>query len=73
MVYPDPNHVRCYRYSVNFNKYEQDLIVAIANYQGLHPAAIVRELAIAKAIDLLTLPAHPNAPDQMNTDVNKER
>lgn len=59
MTYPDPNNVRGYRYSINLNKYEQDLIIAIANYQGLHPASVVRELAMAKAMDLLTLPADP--------------
>lgn len=73
MTYPDPNKVRCYRISINLSKYEQDLIIAIANYQGLQPAAVVRDLAIAKAMDLLSLAANPILLEPTNTDAQKLR
>lgn len=73
MTYPDPNNVRCYRHSLNLNQYEQDLFIAIANFKGGHPATIIRELAVAHAMDILSLPADPIVSGSIDQAVNPQR
>lgn len=73
MTYPDPNKVRCYRHSLNLNQYEQDLIIALANYKGWHPATLIRELAVSKAMDIFSLPADPIATAVVDQAVNPQR
>lgn len=60
MTYPCPSLVRDHRYSINLNDPEYDLIVAIANYQGKAPATLIRELALAKAMQDLSLEPIPH-------------
>lgn len=55
MTYHCPSLVRDNRFSVNLNDTEEALIQAIAQYQGKAPATIIRELALAKAFQDLTL------------------
>jgi uncharacterized protein (DUF1778 family) len=53
-MYPDPNRVRCHRLTVRLDRYEHDLITALANYQGEQPAALLRQLVMREAAALLT-------------------
>lgn len=68
MTYPDPKSVRNYRHSVNLNFYEQQLVDAAAQYLGIEPAALIRELAIRQALIDLQQPIENQAKDK---DANK--
>lgn len=53
MTYPDPNRVRANRHTVSLDKYENDLITALANYKGDEIAVLLRNLAVAEARQFL--------------------
>jgi len=53
-MYPDPNRVRIHRITVNLDQYEDDVIQSIANYKGIEPAVLLRELAMQSAVDSIT-------------------
>ena len=73
MTYPDPKQVRDYRYSVNLNHYEHNLIHAYAQYVGAEPAALIRNLAVLQAVNDLSLPANPKESAASNEDAFKLR
>jgi hypothetical protein len=73
MTYPDPKQVRDYRFSVNLNYYERNLIHAYAEYVGAEPAALIRELAIRQAVTDLSLPSNPRDAILNNEDAFKLR
>lgn len=51
-MYPDTNRIRTNRLTVRLDKYEHDVIVALANYQGEHPSALVRQLVMQELADI---------------------
>ena len=69
MTYPDPKLVREHRFSINMNTYERNLIIALANYLGAEPAAVIRELAMMSASDFIGL--QPTESVQQNKGANK--
>lgn len=52
-MYPDPNRIRQHRFTVRLDRYEHDLITALANYQGEQPATLLRHLVMREAHALL--------------------
>ncbi|KXB18673.1 hypothetical protein [Xylella fastidiosa] len=48
-MYADPTHIRSHPVKVRFNDAERKLIFALAQYNGMQPAALVRELALSVA------------------------
>ncbi|KFA41269.1 hypothetical protein DF22_001848 [Xylella fastidiosa] len=48
-MYANPTHIRSYPVKVCFNDAERELIFALAQYNGIQPAALVRELALSVA------------------------
>ena len=53
-MYPDTNRIRTNRLTVRLDKYEHDVIVAMANYQGEHPSALVRQLVMQELADMFS-------------------
>ena len=59
-MYADPKHIRKHRISLSLTQVERRAIDAIAELNGMHPAAFVRELVLSKIQDLPeALPAEP--------------
>jgi hypothetical protein len=52
-MYSDPNRIRDHRLTVRLDRYEHDLITALANYQGEQPAVLLRQLIMREATALL--------------------
>ncbi|HHW4674906.1 MAG TPA: plasmid mobilization protein, partial [Xylella fastidiosa subsp. pauca] len=48
-MYADPTHIRSHPVKVRFNDAEHALINALAHYNGMQPAALVRALALSVA------------------------
>jgi hypothetical protein len=48
-MYADPKRVRGNRITINLDDYEHKLVIALADYQGEQPAALVRELVMREA------------------------
>ncbi|ALR04857.1 hypothetical protein XFPR_09725 [Xylella fastidiosa] len=48
-MYADPTHIRSHPVKVRFNDAEHDLINALAQYNGMQPATLVRALALSVA------------------------
>ncbi len=48
-MYADPTHIRSHLVKVRFNDAERDLINALAQYNGMQPAELVRALALSVA------------------------
>lgn len=71
MTYPDPKRVKANRFQIRLDQYEHNLIQALAEYQGIEPAALIRELAIRQALNDLCLPAYPKT-DATTTAEAKE-
>lgn len=46
-MYADPTHIRDNAIKTRFNDKEYDLVVALAQFNGMQPAVFVRELALA--------------------------
>lgn len=51
-MYPDPKRLKNNRLTVRFDDYEFALIIAIAQFQGEQPAALLRELVLKEAAKL---------------------
>ena len=51
MTYADPNRVRTNRHTVTLDKYEEQLVQALANYKGEQVGTLLRELVIKEALD----------------------
>lgn len=52
-MYADPKRVRDNRVTVRLDDYEHQLIQALANYQGEQPAALMRQLIMREAANVL--------------------
>ncbi|WP_207003923.1 hypothetical protein [Trinickia mobilis] len=52
-MYPDPKRVRDRRLTLRLDEYEHAVVVALANYQGEQPAALLRTLVMREAATLL--------------------
>lgn len=65
MTYPDPKRVKANRLQIRLDQYENNLIQALAEYSGVEPAALVRELAIRQALNDLCLPAYPKNIEEL--------
>lgn len=48
-MYADPTHIRSHPVKVRFNDAERELILGLAQYNGMQPAELVRELALSVA------------------------
>lgn len=46
-MYADPTHIRDNAIKAQFNDQEYDLLVALAQFNGMQPAVFVRELALS--------------------------
>jgi hypothetical protein len=69
MTYPDPKLVRDHRFSINFNTYERNLIIAVSQYLGAEPAAVIRELALMSADSFFGL--QPTEASSQSQGANK--
>jgi hypothetical protein len=52
-MYPDAKRVKNNRVTLRFDDYENQLILAMANYQGQQPATLLRELIMREAAAVL--------------------
>ena len=52
-MYPDAKRVKNNRVTLRFDDYENQLIIAMANYQGQQPATLLRELIMREAAAVL--------------------
>jgi uncharacterized protein (DUF1778 family) len=54
-MYADPKRVRDNRVTLRLDDYEHQLILALAAYQGEQPAALLREMAMREALQVLDM------------------
>ena len=52
-MYPDPNRIRNNRLTLRFDRYEHDLIIALANYKGEQPSTLLRQMVMQQAKEIL--------------------
>lgn len=52
-MYPDPNRIRNNRLTLRFDRYEHDLIIALANYKGEQPSTLLRQIVMKQATEIL--------------------
>jgi uncharacterized protein (DUF1778 family) len=56
-VYTDPKHIRKHRINLSFTDVERGAIEAVAELNGTHPSAFVREVVLSKIQDLPAAPS----------------
>ncbi len=54
-MYPDTKRIRSHRVTLRFDDYENELITALANYQGEQLSTLLRALALREATVALGL------------------
>ena len=52
-MYPDPKRVRDNRHTLRLDDYEEDVIRAVANYQGEQFSTMLRQMAVREAVRCL--------------------
>lgn len=54
-MYPDPKRIRENRVTVRLDDYENDLVIALANYRGDAPSTMLREMVLREALAVLSV------------------
>lgn len=74
MTYADPNRVRTNRVTARFDNYENKLITAIAEFKGMEPAVLIREIAVQAALEIVSFePPQDMRNPPLNQAAEKQR
>jgi uncharacterized protein (DUF1778 family) len=71
-MYPHPDLVRAHRINIRLDRYEVDLLQAMANYQGTPLATLIRNLALQQALEDLALSADPKSSEPSIEDAKQQ-